>query len=133
MAQAQAPGRLRGAILAAAFVLAWSSGFIAGTLGTRTASGVTVLMWRFVIAAPLLLAWSRRRPAQRLSRREVTAEILIGLVSQTVYLTGNVLALKLGVSAGTAALVCAAPPIVPAARSRDRSSASAPAAPNGLG
>jgi hypothetical protein len=40
MAQAQAPGRLKGAILAAAFVLAWNSGFIAGTLGTRTASGV---------------------------------------------------------------------------------------------
>jgi drug/metabolite transporter (DMT)-like permease len=113
MAQAQA--RLRDTVLAGAFVLAWSSGFIAGTLGTRIASGVTVLMWRFVIAAPVLLAWSRRRPAQRLSRRGISVQLGIGLLSQSVYLAGNVLALKLGVPAGTAALVCAAQPIVTAA------------------
>ena len=114
-AAAQAPRRLGGVLLAAAFIIVWSSGFIAGTLGTRAASGLTVLMWRFVIAAPLLLGWSRCRPAGGLPRREVLVQLGIGLLSQGVYLAGNVLAVRLGVPAGTAALICAVQPILTAA------------------
>jgi hypothetical protein len=62
-------------------------------------------MWRFVIAAPLLLGLSRRRAARVLSRQEVAVQLSIGLLSQGVYLTGNVLAVRFGVPAGTAALV----------------------------
>lgn len=112
---AQAPRRLSGAVLAAAFVIIWSSGFIAATLGTRAADGLTVLMWRFVIATPLLLGLSRRRAARVLSRQDVAVQLGIGLLSQGVYLTGNVLAVRFGVPAGTAALICATQPILTAA------------------
>jgi drug/metabolite transporter (DMT)-like permease len=107
--------RLGGAFLAAAFVLVWSSGFVAATLGARTASGLTVLMWRFVIAAPLLLGLSQRRAGRMVSRREAPLQLSIGLLSQGVYLAGNVLAVRLGVPAGTAALICAVQPILTAA------------------
>ena len=72
-------------------------------------------MWRFVIAAPLLLGLSGRRAACLLSRREVAVQLSIGLLSQGMYLAGNVLAVRLGVPAGTAALICAVQPIVTAA------------------
>jgi drug/metabolite transporter (DMT)-like permease len=74
-----------------------------------------VLMWRFVIAAPLLLGLSRRRGARVLSRQAVAVQLSIGLLSQGVYLTGNVLAVRFGVPAGTAALICAVQPILTAA------------------
>ena len=106
---------MNGASLAAAFVVAWSSGFIAATLGTRSASGLTVLVWRFVIAAPLLAVWSRRCSPRLLPRRGLSVQLSIGLLSQGVYLTGNALGVRVGVPEGTAALVGALQPIVTAA------------------
>lgn len=109
---------ITGAVLAGGFVLAWSSGFIGATLGTRDAEALTLLMWRFVIVAPLLVAWSSRRPRQRLTPRELALQSVIGLLSQGVYLLGVVLAVEYGIAAGTVALIAATQPILAAALAR---------------
>jgi drug/metabolite transporter (DMT)-like permease len=103
--------RAADAALAAGFVVMWSSGFIGARLGTDAAGTVTLLMWRFVLVAALLLAWSRLR-GSRLSRREVALQAVIGLLSQGVYLAGTVLSIELGVALGTAALIAALQPIL---------------------
>jgi drug/metabolite transporter (DMT)-like permease len=108
-------GGVADSLLAIGFVLAWSSGFIGATLGTRDAGALTLLMWRFVIAAPLLLAWAARRPAPHLGAREVALQSVIGLLSQGAYLLGVVLAVDAGVATGTVALVAAVQPILAAA------------------
>ncbi len=98
-------------LLTAGFVLAWSSGFIGATLGTRAAGALTLLMWRFLIAAPLLALWSFRRGQPRLGARELARQSLVGLLSQGVYLGATIYAIQLGVSAGIAALIAALQPL----------------------
>lgn len=102
-------------LLAAAFVLAWSSGFIGATLGTRAATALTLLMWRFLIAAALLALWSSRRQEPRLGARTIARQSVVGLLSQGVYLGATIYAIQLGVSAGIAALIAALQPLVAAA------------------
>ncbi len=105
----------RGRALAeAGFVVMWSSGFIGARLGTQAASTPTLMVWRFFIAALLLLATSflLRRRLPRL--REVTVQGVIGVLAQVVYLAGVVGAVEFGVSAGTSALVAALQPLLAA-------------------
>jgi drug/metabolite transporter (DMT)-like permease len=89
----------------------WSSGFIGARLGTDAAGTVTLLMWRFVVVAALLLAWTWVR-GSTLSQREVAVQVVIGLLSQGVYLAGTILSIELGVALGTAALIAALQPIL---------------------
>jgi drug/metabolite transporter (DMT)-like permease len=103
------------ALLAAGFVVTWSSGFIGATLGTRAASVQTLLMWRFVIGAPVLVLWAVRRPLRRLGGRALALHSVLGVLSQGVYLGAIVSAVALGVSAGVAALIAALQPIAAAA------------------
>lgn len=105
------------AVLGAGFVLMWSSGFVGAVLGTESASAWTLLMWRFVIVALLLLAWWTPRRGHRLPRRELGVHVVIGLLSQGVFLFGIVWSAELGVPAGIAALVAALQPIAAAALS----------------
>ncbi|MEW2298296.1 hypothetical protein ABZ719_37410, partial [Streptomyces sp. NPDC006743] len=44
------------ALLSVAFVLCWSSGFIGAKLGAGTSTVTTLLMWRFVPLALVLVA-----------------------------------------------------------------------------
>ena len=41
----------------------WSSGFIGAELGTRFAPADTLLGWRYVVAAVLLVTWAAARGA----------------------------------------------------------------------
>jgi drug/metabolite transporter (DMT)-like permease len=53
----------------AGFVVTWSSGFIGASLGTPEAGTPTLMVWRFLLAAGLLLAGAlllrRRWPGLR--------------------------------------------------------------------
>lgn len=101
-------------VLAVAFVLSWSSGFIGAKLGTGSADAVTLLMWRFVPAAVLLgipVLWRR----YRLSARALLAQAAIGLLSQGGYVLAVYYAIQLGVSSGTTALIDGTQPLVIAA------------------
>jgi drug/metabolite transporter (DMT)-like permease len=94
-----------------ALVVAWSSGFIGAELGTRDASASTLLAWRYVVAAAvlvLLVAWTRRGWRVRRPWRHA----VIGLLCQATYLGGVVGGVGLGVPPGTAALIAAGQPLM---------------------
>jgi drug/metabolite transporter (DMT)-like permease len=99
----------------AGFVVMWSSGFIGASLGTPEAGTPTLMVWRFLLAAGLLLVGilllRRRWPGLR----EIAVQGVVGLLAQGVYLTGVVGAVEFGVTAGTAALIAALQPLLAAA------------------
>ncbi|MFI7615879.1 DMT family transporter [Nonomuraea terrae] len=98
-------------VLAVVFVFCWSSGFIGAKLGAAQAPVTTVLMWRFVPLAVVLLPFLVTRTA----RAELGRHVLIGLLSQSGYLLTVYWAIGLGVSTGTTALIDGVQPLVAAA------------------
>ncbi|MFD3518785.1 DMT family transporter [Streptomyces sp. NPDC058657] len=111
-------GLLRGSgaslLLSAAFVLCWSSGFIGAKLGTGGAPALTVLTWRFLpLAVVLLCAAAVTRKAWRgLAARDIARQVLVGVLSQSGYLLTVYYAIQLGVSSGTTALIDGVQPLV---------------------
>jgi drug/metabolite transporter (DMT)-like permease len=101
-------------LLSVAFVLCWSSGFIGAKLGAGDASAITVLMWRFLPLAVVLVAIAAlTRTAWRgLTARDVTRQAVIGVLSQSGYLLSVYYAIQLGVSSGTTALIDGVQPLV---------------------
>jgi drug/metabolite transporter (DMT)-like permease len=106
---------------AAAFVLTWSSGFVIAKIATNTAPALTVLLWRFVVVAALLLIGAavlrlgRRAPGDRpvFPRwRDIRPHLAIGLFAQFGYVLPIYLAVAAGVSTGTTALIDAIQPLV---------------------
>ncbi|MET8690326.1 DMT family transporter [Streptomyces sp. NPDC004732] len=102
-------------LLSTAFVLTWSSGFIGAKLGAGSASAVTVLMWRFLPLAVVLglVALVLSRASWRgLTARDVGRQAVVGALSQSGYLLTVYLAIQLGVSSGTTALIDGTQPLV---------------------
>jgi drug/metabolite transporter (DMT)-like permease len=101
-------------LLSIAFVLCWSSGFIGAKLGAGSASAPTILMWRFLpLAVVLVAAAVLARTAWRgLTPRDVGRQAVIGTLSQSGYLLTVYHAIQLGVSSGTTALVDGLQPLV---------------------
>jgi drug/metabolite transporter (DMT)-like permease len=102
------------ALLSAAFVLSWSSGFIGAKLGSGDAPATTLLMWRFLPLALVLLAAAplARRPWRGVGARALARQAVIGLLSQSGYLLTVYHAIQLGVSSGTTALIDGVQPLV---------------------
>ncbi|MEV5665730.1 DMT family transporter [Streptomyces flaveolus] len=102
------------ALLSAAFVLSWSSGFIGAKLGAGTADAATLLMWRFLPLALVLVAVAPVSPAAwpGLRLRDAGRQIAIGALSQSGYLLSVYYAIQLGVSSGTTALIDGVQPLV---------------------
>jgi drug/metabolite transporter (DMT)-like permease len=101
-------------LLAVAYVVLWSSGFIGSELGTSYAAPDTLLFWRYAIAAVLL--WgvvAARRVA--VPPGAPARQVLLGLFIQVLYMAGIVTGVGLGVPAGTTALIAALQPLVVAA------------------
>ncbi|MFF0852941.1 DMT family transporter [Streptomyces sp. NPDC003280] len=101
-------------LLSAALVVCWSSGFIGAKLGAGSASAVTILMWRFLPLALLLIATVpfTRASWRGLSPHALGRQVLIGLLSQSGYLLAVYVAIQHGVSSGTTALIDGAQPLV---------------------
>ncbi|MGW0868381.1 DMT family transporter [Streptomyces sp. NPDC002611] len=101
-------------LLSLAFVLCWSSGFIGAKLGAGSASALTVLMWRFLPLAVVLIAVAvlTRSAWRGLTARDVTRQAVIGVLSQSGYLLSVYYAIQLGVSSGTTALIDGIQPLV---------------------
>ncbi|MGI5335926.1 DMT family transporter [Streptomyces sp. CA-181903] len=101
-------------LLSVAFVLCWSSGFIGAKLGAGSASAVTILMWRFLPLAIVLIAVAAVSGTswRGLAVRDVARQALIGVLSQSGYLLTVYYAIQLGVSSGTTALIDGVQPLV---------------------
>lgn len=92
-----------------ALVLVWSSGFIGAELGARAAPPATLLAWRFLVTAVVLLPWLLRAVG-RLDRRGWMRQVVLALLCQCLYLAGVFWAAAAGVPAGTSALVASLQP-----------------------
>jgi drug/metabolite transporter (DMT)-like permease len=111
------PQRLLLVGASAAFVLTWSSGFIIAKIGTDTAPALTVLVWRYLVVAAILLSGMlllrlRARPVAVPDWRDIRPHLTIGLFAQFGYILPIYLAVGAGVSAGTTALIDAIQPLV---------------------
>jgi drug/metabolite transporter (DMT)-like permease len=100
---------------AAAFVLVWSSGYIAGPAAVDAVAPFTVLGWRFLLAAGLgvALALVLRRPA-RMARDTLVRVALVGLVMNAVQFGFVYVAFELGLSATVASLFHSLSPVLTA-------------------
>lgn len=98
---------------AAAFVLCWSSGFIAAKVGTVDTPLLTLLLWRFMpLAVGLTLVVVATGRVRAASRPMLVRHVVIGLCSQVGYVVPVYGAVALGVASGTTALVDAVQPLV---------------------
>jgi len=70
-----------------ALVVVWSSGFIGAELGARHAGPDTVLAWRCLVTAVVLLPWALRA-LPLLDRREWARQAVLALLCQCLYLAG---------------------------------------------
>jgi drug/metabolite transporter (DMT)-like permease len=102
-------GRLSAPLRAAALVVVWSSGFIGAELGARHAAPDTLLTWRCLVTAVVLLPWALRA-ITRLDRREWLHQAVLALLCQCLYLGGVFWAAAAGVPAGTSALIASLQP-----------------------
>lgn len=102
---------------AAGLVVFWSSGFIGSRLGTEYAPADTLLAWRYLIAAAILLPIVAPR-LLRVRRGALGRHAVVGLFSQVLYLGGVVGGIGLGVPAGTTALIAGLQPLVVATAAR---------------
>ncbi|MBM9616866.1 DMT family transporter [Desulfobulbus rhabdoformis] len=103
-------------ILETGLIIAWSSGFIGGTLASKTSSIFLVLFWRFLLAA-LLLTPLALPQLRRMTRRDIKLQALIGSFAMFGYLATMIAAIDIGVSPGVAALIAALQPLATAALS----------------
>ncbi|MGI5187397.1 DMT family transporter [Promicromonospora sp. CA-289599] len=98
-----------GHLAPALLVVLWSSGFVGATFAAPVAPATTTLLWRYVVAAPLMLIVVlvlRRRYGARYLRREA----VLGVLGQAGYLYGVFRAVEAGLPAGTAALLASLQP-----------------------
>ncbi|MFD8519266.1 DMT family transporter [Streptomyces capillispiralis] len=100
-------------LLSIAFVLCWSSGFIGAKLGAGSASALTILMWRFLPLAVVLVVIAAVTASWRgLTARGLARQAVIGALSQSGYLLTVYYAIQLGVASGTTALIDGVQPLV---------------------
>jgi len=104
------------ALIAAGFVICWSSGFIGGELATQSPVPVLALFaWRFLFAFALAgLGWWLLR-SQRPQLGALVKEAIVGCLTVGGYLLGVILALDQGVSTSLTALIAALQPLLAAA------------------
>lgn len=103
-----------GVIIAAAFVVLWSTGFLGGKLGLPHAGPMTFLSLRFGIVAALLAFWVWVSGARWLTRDQVLDQAAIGALVHFVYLGGVFAGIAQGVEAGVAAMIVGLQPILTA-------------------
>ncbi|KQQ41781.1 hypothetical protein ASF50_12770 [Nocardioides sp. Leaf307] len=98
---------------AAAFVVVWSSGYIAGPLGVEAVEPITLLALRFVVATLLLGAWARwRRGPMRLPRGVLVRLGAVGLMMNGLQFVFMYLAFDVGLGATLGALMHSLSPVL---------------------
>ncbi len=97
----------------AAFVVTWSSGFLVPAIAVDDVSPLTLLVWRFVpLAAVLVMIVAFTGAARGVTRADVGRQALIGLFAQFGYCAAVYAAIAAGVATGTTALIDAVQPLI---------------------
>lgn len=97
------------------FVLIWSTGFVVARLGMPHAPPMTFLCWRYALSLLGLAAWALWAKAAWPSSRRAWLHLAVtGVLLQAGYLGGVWSAVKLGLSAGTTALIVCLQPVLTA-------------------
>jgi drug/metabolite transporter (DMT)-like permease len=108
--------RVTAGVLPAAFVVVWSSGYLAGSIGAHSGPPLALLFWRFLLAFVVLGAVALVTRAPWPSRPRTYVHLLVtGVLLQTLQFGPLYLGLSMGVTAGMAAMIMSACPLVVAA------------------
>lgn len=102
-------------IPAAAFVLVWSSGYIAGPYGVDGMKPLSLVAWRFILAAAIVAVLARvLRGPLRVDRHEATRIALAGFVMNGLQFGAMYLAFDAGLGATVGALLHSLSPVLTA-------------------
>jgi drug/metabolite transporter (DMT)-like permease len=97
------------------FVLIWSTGFVVARLAMPHAPPMGFLAWRFSLSVLAFLVWIRASGAAWPQGRSQWLHLgVVGLLMHAGYLGGVWVAVKAGMSAGTAALIVGLQPVLTA-------------------
>jgi drug/metabolite transporter (DMT)-like permease len=102
-------------IPAAAFVLVWSSGYIAGPYGVDGMKPLSLVAWRFILAAAIVAVLARAlRGPLRVDRGEATRIAVAGFVMNGLQFGAMYLAFDAGLGATLGALLHSLSPVLTA-------------------
>ncbi len=112
------------AAIPAVFVLIWSTGFVVARFGMPLAPPLSFLAWRYTFSVIAFAVWVRFSAAQWPTRRSAFVHLAVtGVLMHAGYLGGVWSAVKLGMGAGTVALLVGLQPVLTALwLSRERQS-----------
>jgi drug/metabolite transporter (DMT)-like permease len=100
---------------AAAFVLVWSSGYIAGPYGVDGMAPLSLVAWRFILAAVIVAVLARAlRGPLRVDRGEATRIAVAGFVMNGLQFGAMYLAFDAGLGATLGALLHSLSPVLTA-------------------
>ncbi|HZC71519.1 MAG TPA: DMT family transporter [Jatrophihabitans sp.] len=103
---------LRVDVLGLAFVLIWSSGYVAGALATEVIAPLAVTLWRFLVAALVLAAVAILRGERWPRGRELRAVALVGVPMFAIQFGALYTALAEGMPASTTSLIACSSPLL---------------------
>ena len=97
------------------FVLIWSTGFVVARFGMPHAPPMRFLAWRFALSAVAFAVWVLlSRAAWPKGRQQWLHLAVVGVLMHAAYLGGVWSAVKLGLGAGTTALIVGLQPVLTA-------------------
>lgn len=100
-------------LASAAFVVTWSSGFVIAAIATVDVSPMTLLVWRFLpLAVVLVIITGVTGAARDVGPRELSLQALIGLFAQFGYCIAVYGSVAAGIATGTVALIDAIQPLI---------------------
>jgi len=98
--------------LGTAFILVWSSGYLVGSIATRSMDPLAVTMWRFAVAAGLLGVVAVVRRERWPHGRQALAFVGIGVPMFALQFGALYTAMSDGLTAGTTSLIACSSPLV---------------------
>ena len=103
------------AVMPAVFVLIWSTGFVVARFGMPYAPPMSFLVWRFALSVLAFGVWVLlSRAAWPKGRSQWMHLAVVGVLMHAGYLGGVWSAVKLGIGAGTSALIVGLQPVLTA-------------------
>ncbi len=101
-------------LAAPAFILTWASGYIVAKLAAADAEALSFLVYRYAGVTALMLGLALFARAKWPSARDTAHLAVAGILIQAVYLGGVWVAIRMGLSAGLAALIVNLQPVLTA-------------------